>query len=221
MFTGTLNIVFDLETALLASQASKVMYIGELNPAIPATFITASILLPPYPAIVAEIDGDVNSYNQIYTQHLLFDKNCYDMLAVMLVALYNGIHITIYIEDPTGDTMHGKFIFDFLATFYGIIPGSPQTIFAYNPTFNVRNASILLSYLDGFISIESFVCDFVTDVNQLIDTESLPYNKAMVKVCAALGITGLQRNIQLLKITEYLNKKNAARAVSGPLVTFD
>lgn len=41
-----------------------VLFVGELKDKNPANFITCSILLPPYEAINAEINGDIESYDK-------------------------------------------------------------------------------------------------------------------------------------------------------------
>ena len=49
---GSLNIVTDAQMAVQASASSRVLFVGELKDKNPANFITCSILLPPYEAIV-------------------------------------------------------------------------------------------------------------------------------------------------------------------------
>lgn len=70
LLIGSLNVVTSIEMAINASYSSKVLFIGELNNNIPNTFIPCSILLPPYNAINAEINGDIQSYTNEYTCHL-------------------------------------------------------------------------------------------------------------------------------------------------------
>ena len=130
MITGTINIVTDINLAMQWSQQCKVLFIGELNSQLPPNFIEYSILLPPVEALEAEINGDTQTYNNIYTQHLTYNPYCQEAIATILAAINKGVNIIFYIEEGN-NLSHKDFLMSYFFNVFGITLGSDITNFSY------------------------------------------------------------------------------------------
>ncbi|WP_301214362.1 hypothetical protein [uncultured Clostridium sp.] len=220
LLIGSLNVVTSIEMAINASYSSKVLFIGELNNNIPNTFIPCSILLPPYNAINAEINGDIQSYTNEYTCHLGLDRNCFEMFATILVALHQGINITLFIENS--ELMHYQFLLNYLQNTYGITAGTEQSMYMYNKAFDASNATILLSYMDGYISVEEYLDYINNDLNCIFQMEGIPYILDIPEliICDYYGIPKENVDNRRRVIAEVLYKR-AYMHTKGPLVVFE
>ena len=229
---GSLNIVTDAQMAVQASASSRVLFVGELKDKNPANFITCSILLPPYEAINAEINGDIESYDKIYMEYLAYNKNVSQMFNTIIVALYQGINITLFIENS--DMRHYNILINFLINMYGINPGTANNVCSYNDAYDVTIASILYGYLDGFISDEDYLKFINYDILNVISAMNIPYimnvpyNKLLARFC--IDPKGpmtdpnqlcLMPNVGIyVELVEIMRKLKMVRGYKGPLVRF-
>ena len=143
---GSINIVSDLNLAIQCSgQGCKVIYIGELNNNLPPQFITCPMLLPPYEALNAEVDGNMQLYSQIYCQYLNGTKECYDTIMTIITSLFRGDNIIFYIENGS-QLSHKDFLMSYFWNEFGIMVGSETTNFQVNPA----TAPILLALIYEF-----------------------------------------------------------------------
>lgn len=202
MIKGTIYAVTDIGLALQAMQGSKVLYIGELNPNIPEGFIECSVLLPPYEAVSAEIDGDMNAFEAIYGSHLTFSDACYGMFATILIVLNRGINITIYVEN--GDELsHFNYLLRYIETTYGIQIGTANRPFYYDPKFNEQTSAILYSYMDGFISEQEFISNIVNIQGLITLDQCHPFTKPIEKLAKKYNLQTVPNIISW--ITNYHN----------------
>lgn len=143
---GTINIVSDLNLAIQCSgQGCKVIYIGELNNNLPPQFIMCPMLLPPYEALNAEVDGNMQLYNQIYCQYLDGTKECYDTILTIITSLFRGDNIIFYIENGS-DLAHKDFLMSYFFNRFGIMIGAEGIMFQVLPEM----APILLALIYEF-----------------------------------------------------------------------
>lgn len=220
LLNGSLNIVTDLNVAIMASTNSRVLFIGELNNRLPNTIIPCSILLPPYEAINAEINGDINAYRNSYISYLGLDRNCFEMFATILVALHQGINITLYIENA--EMMHYQFLIDYLKGTYGITPGTEINQYQYDSNYDASNGSILISFMDGFISAEEYLNCIDNDINILLSMESIPYVLDIPELILCDRYNIPKENLELRR--SMLNNILVRRKniyIRGPLVTIE
>lgn len=182
MIRGAIYAVTDMGLAMQSiMQGCKVLYVGELNPNIPQGFIECSVLLPPYEAVSAEIDGNMDMYESIYGSYLTFSDACFGMFATILVALNKGVNITMYVEN--GDELsHLNYLLRYFEGTYGLIVGTATRQFSYDERFNSQTAAILYSYMDGFIDETEFMIN-QSDINMLITLDqSHPFIKPIEKI---------------------------------------
>lgn len=169
MITGTINIVTDINLAMQWSQQCKVLFIGELNSQLPPNFIEYSILLPPVEALEAEVNGDTQTYNYIYTQHLTYNPYCQEAIATILAAINRGVNIIFYIEEGN-NLSHKEFLMSYFFNVFGITLGSDMTNFGYK-------------------------CDYVGIINTVIYTwlgeQMMPFRELMESVSGAANIKNI------------------------------
>ena len=167
MFMGSINIVDDLNLAIQCSgQGCKVIYIGELNNNLPPQFITCPMLLPPYEALNAEVDGNMQLYNDIYCQHLNCTKECYDTFMTIIVSIFRGDNIIFYIENGS-DLSHKDFLIGYFMNRFGILLGSENSNFSISPAFLPMLLALIYEFVgDKYIDPNYMLMQI--DYNQLI-----------------------------------------------------
>lgn len=197
MIKGSIYAVTDIGLAMQAMHGSKVLYIGELNPNIPQGLIECSVLLPPYEAVSAEIDGEMNAFEAIYGSYLTFSEACFGMFTTILVALNRGVNITMYVENGS-ELSHFNYLLRYFENTFGIIIGTAQRKFSYDRRFNWQTAAILYSYMDGFIDEGEFIIN-QTDINILMMLDQThPFIKPIEKIVRKFNLFSTPDIVQWL-----------------------
>ena len=213
-FKGTINVVTDINIANAYSQMCKVVYIGELNSSLPPNFIEFSVLLPPYKALEAEINGDTNAYSQIYYSYLMTNEPCFEAIMSIITAAYAGVNVILYVEEGN-NLSHLEFLEYFFEYTFGIILGNKEKMFCINPNYIPTIAMYLYSWIDGIVSLE----DLLLCSNMIINIIEASGIKSSVfeKVARENNLINYSE-IDLLKwLTQYINKLNMIRqAYSHP-----
>lgn len=225
LLKGIITIVTDVNFAASQLQNSKVLYVGELNPQIQQyNFIPCSVLLPPFEALNADINGNSALYKQIYMQYLTMNKYCFDMFATILVALYNGINITLFVEG--GELSHAKFLAEYLIGTFGITPCTDiNHPAAYNTAYDLQNASIIYTYGDGFMPCQEYIKYIPNaDINVLLQINQIPYTPVVEKILKDNKVSIQNPNIAINWVKEYLEFNKGIRkyySVLGNMISFD
>ena len=155
-FRGSITVVTDINLAMQYSQVCKIVNVGELNPYTPKEFIEYSLLLPPYQALEAEINGDMAAYEMYYDNYLSTSEACFSAIASLIVAAYHGTNIIMYIEEGN-NLSHKQFLIKYIYNRYGILLGSDNTVFEINPNYENIIRHLLYSFMDGFISFDYYM----------------------------------------------------------------
>jgi len=93
----------------------------------PRCYISGTILLPPIEAMIAEVDGNEEKYDMIYSSYILSDK-VKEYMASILAFLYRGGNLLLYYPDNNYNNTVKKMLF-FIMIHYGIhigIIGDPD-----------------------------------------------------------------------------------------------
>lgn len=174
MLKGTIYITCDIEMVKNSIYNNcKVVAITENAESINTPDLTnvsiASILLPPYQAVMAEMDGDMGTFYNLYGQHLA-TKEADSYICLIIAALVRGINILIYIpKDEFGLTFTSAFM-QYLQMVYGITVGTENIPCNYNPEFNAVLCNRL--YIHEFIIYEEFMVAYPANVS--ISVEVIP-----------------------------------------------
>ena len=172
--TGTLSICADMNFAIGVSNQPnvKLLYVGEnfIQDQLPPGFIPFSIFLPPYQALEAEVNGDMNLYQQYYLAHLT-SKQCADAFATIATVLWAGQNVVLVIEN--GAVLeHMKFLIQFFINSLGIIPATPQNPFGFNQQFSPV-ISLLLFGFNELITCEDMLKE-MPDYNTFVQLATSP-----------------------------------------------
>jgi hypothetical protein len=147
--------------------------------------LKATVLLPPYDAVMAEMDNNIEAFSAIYTQHL-FQKAPSYMMAAIIKALMCGSNILLYLTVDEAEMLYSKFLLNHLRVNYGIIVGTTDNPFFYDVNYNWAICSLLYSF-DDLMSTEEFfmlypptiqipqniILKLIDEVNPYIEERSL------------------------------------------------
>lgn len=147
MITGTLAITTDLNMAKAAMfSGAKILLISEEPIQELVNTIPATILLPPYPSVMAELDGDIeNAYGQ-YIGYLN-SKEPSMFLAAVIAAALKGTNIVMVLGKNESEMKFGMWFVEYMEATYGIrmqINNSVQ--FMYNNAYD----GVILTALYGY-----------------------------------------------------------------------
>lgn len=187
----------------------NIVYVGEQDMMFPFPIIKAPILLPPIDAVMAESNGDMQSYYNIYTWHLANNEVAASTITTILVSLYYGKNIALLIEAP--ELSHFDTLFNMFRSVYGIIPATSSNPFSMgeaNPITEARIAAEMYCYMDGYdayISPFEFASTIVdTNVYQfLVQEEISGGNKSLSKLAYEIGF--LKEPIFLPEFNSFFN----------------
>ena len=162
---GSLSVCADINYAMQFRYNNnvKILYIGEAIKSndLPQGFIPFSILLPPFEALQAEIDNNMQLYERIYTQHLL-SKDCVDAFATIVTVIWAGKDVVLLVEN--GQVLqHMSFLIRFFIINLGLIPATPENRFSFDPAY----APIIALLLYGFNGV-------ITSFDLLKEMQDLP-----------------------------------------------
>lgn len=158
MFKGTLYMTTDINMVQQMMTTSKVVIIGEPEPGVVQATgaVVGSVLLPPYQAMMARMDNDMQSFCNIYNDHL-FKKESVNFLTVIFRALYNGTNILLY---STQDeySLYFQDLYNHVLNNYGVLIGTPTNPFQEYTEFSWKICSLM--YMYEVFSIEEFFTNY-------------------------------------------------------------
>lgn len=144
-FLGTINIttepILKTEPSIIILNCSE-QFIPDSN--------TATILLPPTSAIMADADGDINTFNQLYFNYLC-SPQVREFISVIFQLMIRGMNVFIYVDKT--EAMNLNFcsvLLEFFASMYGVVLGNGQQMFTVIPERlgNVANELFLNNLID-------------------------------------------------------------------------
>lgn len=115
----------------------------------------ASILLPPYEAMIYELDNSYEAADQLYIDHLNSDV-CTRYINAILTAVIAHIPVAIYFGPEEIEMRIIKTFINFLFNSYGLVIGIQGKV---SPYVDERYLPIILSrlYSDNIIDYETFM----------------------------------------------------------------
>lgn len=135
-----------LEATVLSG--AKVITVTDADPQLAYQYpntLNASILLPPYESVSAELDGNKAMAEAVYLSYLN-SKEPDTFLSAIFTALVKGISIGIYIPAEDLEMSFAGTLLGFLYNAYGLSVMTPAIPFAYNNLFDTRNISKMYLY---------------------------------------------------------------------------
>lgn len=155
MMKGTIYITNDINYANSAIINSRIVAIGEIDEMTLRALngVRGSIILPPYTAIEAELDNDVNRFVQIYTQYL-DSYEVQSFIAVIIKAIHSGINILLYLSPDESEMGYSRAFMEYMKR-YGMVIGTVNSPFMYDVSFDGINLSLM--YMNDLISEEELL----------------------------------------------------------------
>lgn len=152
---GTIYLTSDLAVVqrTLQTRSAKVVIIDEENPYPEAMDMVtmASILLPPYEALSAMVDGETDLFKQIYFEYLDRPEPA-NFMAILIMCIYRGINLLLYLPNDEADFLTpliGKFCM------FGVMIGDQARPFILDPAAEGLRLSFLTYY--GVMSAEEYL----------------------------------------------------------------
>lgn len=154
LLKGTIYITNDINLCLSNLNMCKTIIIADEpdNYMIPQA-IGGSLLLPPYEAMTALIDGNDAEFNMGYMDYLNNNPSVYKFINIILQALIAGTNI-IFLIDSEGINFELS-LKEFFMTSFGILIGDSAHVFSYDITYT----PIILNrlYISDDISKETYL----------------------------------------------------------------
>jgi len=172
MLKGTIYITYDMNLCLANLGTCKTIVVAD-EPDIynsPGK-IGGSILVPPYEALAAIIDGDEEKFRYEYLNYLNTNLTANKFINILLQALMAGTNMIIILdrEGPKFDMV----LKEYFMMFFGIVLGDESNAFQFD--LNYIPAILNRLYMDDDIPVNNFL--------QLYP-ENLPYDPVILRKMA-------------------------------------
>lgn len=158
MLTGNIFITTDFTVVMnqcaMNDPNTRIVYIDNVDPKYENILLNGTLLMPPYEAISARLEGDMQTYNITYNNYLASDF-IIAYLAIFVKLLYSGTNIILYMSKDSYE-MYYKTLYDFILFNFGISIGDEQT----PPTFNTNYIPQICNLLylnDVYFTFEEYM----------------------------------------------------------------
>lgn len=170
--TGSLNATFDQNVlnAVAADQTSVIVYVGDPNGQ--EDFINyykmavATVLLPSYEAMAADIEGTPEEFLQRYTDGIMKNEAATYFIATMMTAIYRGKNVVLFFPLTAADLKYPTALLDILKIYYGLYASDGVNAFWFDQTksdsicdlmymYDLITPQEYLFYADKFISMRA------------------------------------------------------------------
>ena len=161
---GGIKIITNIDDVNAAIYAGfKVIALTENNN-FGGAVLPGTTLLPPYEALMHEVENDFMGFRQIYTMHLAKKEN--DMFICAIIrALMEGINIALYVPKDEAELMFSKVLVQYLSDVYGI------SILPSGSVYNIAFDAGLLTklYVYELITKDEFFILYPANINLIND----------------------------------------------------
>lgn len=181
MFNGVIYLTCDdrLFMESIANGYAGVIISGNIpnnHPLVTTTGASiGSLLLPPPTASMAEVDGDVQRYINIYREHL-YQQNQMEFISALLAGIYKGRNIIIYMTPEEFQMSFPITLLQFFTDTFGVNIGTETRPFSINP--NTTSTILCMMYLNNMINAQEF---FQGQPKYLIEPVDMIANKLFLE----------------------------------------
>jgi len=107
--------------------------------------LNASMLLPPYPAIAAILDGDMDIANQLYSEYLC-NNDVWQMIQLVFMSALKGKTFMVYFGGDAKDMPYPSMLLAFISNMTGVTWGTETNCGYVMPEFiGINLASLLVN----------------------------------------------------------------------------
>lgn len=162
MIKGSIYITYDINLCLANLNTCKTIIIAD-DPDkynIPGK-IGGSLLMPPYQALTAVIDGDEEKFKYEYLNYLTMDPTVNKFINIILQALLVGTNI-IFLMDNEGPFKFDIILKEYFMMSFGIILGDYNIEFQYD----INHIPVILNklYTEDDIDPQTYLRDFPLEI---------------------------------------------------------
>lgn len=205
MLKGTIYITYDVNLCLTNLSTCKTIVVADEPDVynIPGK-IGGSLLVPPYQALAAVIDGDEEKFRYEYINYLATDMVVSRFINIILQALIAGTNMIILLdkEGPKFDML----LKQYFAMFFGIILGDANTQFQFDPNYipailnklyadDDINAGYFLSLYPLNLPFDEFILRKLAFDYQIPFVNDIETTKHFKKMCKIMQNGGIIRNV--------------------------
>ena len=159
---GTCYLVTDHNMIPNLAYQSRIVSITEGNPFGNAIqVVEASVLMPPYQAMLAHVDGDIARFKKEYINYLASTDAATTLIAIIGRALLQGVNITLFIPKDEAQ-LFADTLLEFMFGAFGIVVGTEKIQFMLT-----GNAQLFINvgcYLADVITLEEFLSESPRDL---------------------------------------------------------
>lgn len=175
MLKGTIYVTDDINMAMnLAPTHTIICVSGETHNYQEFINVTnasvASVLLPPYEAVMQELDGNLMAFKDIYYTYLSTNEP-HQIIALILRALFNGKNILLYCTKDESKMNYMKFLLMYLYENFGIIVGTQNNPFGFDPRYELIILNVL--YLNNLMNADEYLSNYPIIHNSIDDPNIL------------------------------------------------
>lgn len=206
MLKGTIYITYDVNLCLANLNTCKTIVIADEPDMynIPGK-IGGSLLVPPYQALMAVIDGDEEKFRYEYLNYLSIDPTVNKFINIILQALIAGTNI-IFLMDKEGPTKFDMTLKEYFIGTFGIILGDNNIPFQFDLNYIPMILNKLYSeddftpqnYLELFpleIPFDSFIVRKLSFDMNIPFTNDYQMNEYFKKISKIMQNGGMIRNV--------------------------
>lgn len=168
MLVGRLGITTDINLVnqLLYEDNARILLLSEEQLQLPNDrIVPATILLPPYPCVMATLDNDLVKARDEYMVYLM-SKEVDMYICTVIAAIMRGMNIVIYLGHDETEMKFSRWLEEYIAITYGIIMDSDHSYYAYDQRY------------DGVILGKLYVYDLISHDELFM---RYPYNLELPK----------------------------------------
>ncbi len=118
---GDINITNRLEDLDQCRLTHKIILIGDTDRDLVTNYnmIVGSLFMPPYEAVMEEMDGNFAGFRNKYFAHL-FSNEVQEYIALIFRALYEGKKIMLFLTKDESELWYSKLLIEFMITNFGL-----------------------------------------------------------------------------------------------------
>ena len=158
---GTCYLVTDHNMIPNLAYQSRIVSVTEGNPfGNDIQVVEASVLMPPYQAMLAYVDGDMARFKIEYANYLINTEAVRTLTAIIGKALLNGVNITLFIPKDEAQ-LFADSLLEYMLGAFGIMVGTSERQFIL-----LGNASIFINqacYIANIITLDEFLANVPRD----------------------------------------------------------
>lgn len=127
--------------------------------------IPASLYNPPFEAITANIDGDYNTFQQLYFQYLVTNSDVSEFTIAMIRSLIMGKEIVLYLDRNEYD-LYFNVLSNYFTSSYSLLIGNPYTGIQGGINDNMLQDIVSYLYLTNEMPADIFIRLYNKPFNQ-------------------------------------------------------